>query len=128
MGSEMCIRDRDYTARAKVSEGLGLLAGAKSAVSIYRQEEGSWPADWAAAGVDTDTGNADAYGADAYVDYIQNAGTGLLRAYFQNVNTDVDGEFIAFQGAETGTGVQWTCSSDIEFKYLPSTCRNAITP
>lgn len=117
---------QDYTARAKVSEGLGLLAGAKSAVTLFYQEEGDWPAaGWAAVGMDDAAATAGAFGADAYVSYIENAGTGLMRAYFQNVNGDVDSNNVEFQGTANAAGVTWACSSTtVDNKYLPSSCRS----
>ena len=42
---------QDYTKRAHVSEGLGLAAGAKSAVSVYYSSEGVWPTTNSEAGI-----------------------------------------------------------------------------
>src|SRR5574339_639892 len=45
----------EYTNRAKVSEGLQLAAGAKTAVAEYYSSQAAWPADEAAAGIATST-------------------------------------------------------------------------
>jgi type IV pilus assembly protein PilA len=45
----------EYTNRAKVSEGLQLAAGAKTAVAEYYSSQAAWPANNAMAGVATST-------------------------------------------------------------------------
>ncbi len=45
----------EYTNRAKVSEGLNLAAGAKTAVSEYFASQGAWPTTNAQAGLATNT-------------------------------------------------------------------------
>jgi len=45
----------EYTNRAKVSEGLQLAAGAKTAVSEYFSSQAGWPANNAMAGIATNT-------------------------------------------------------------------------
>jgi type IV pilus assembly protein PilA len=45
----------EYTNRAKVSEGLQLAAGAKTAVAEYYSSQGAWPTTNAMAGLATDT-------------------------------------------------------------------------
>ncbi len=45
----------EYTNRAKVSEGLQLAAGAKTAVSEYFASQGAWPTSNAQAGLATNT-------------------------------------------------------------------------
>jgi hypothetical protein len=52
-----CINLQDYAVRARISEGIGMAAPAKLAISEYHQSEGGWPgylADAGAANIVTD--------------------------------------------------------------------------
>lgn len=114
---------QDYTKRSRVSEGLSLAGGAKSALTEYYASNNKWPVNNAAAGIaDTITGNAvksvvvSADGADA-------AGKGVITVTFNDKVKD--GATLIMKGVGNDAGsVKWTCTDgDLVTKYRPSECR-----
>lgn len=112
---------QDFTIRTRVSEGLNLGTVAKLMVTEHRMSEGEWPLDNAAAGYESPT--------TRFVQGIQidgenveitltndpalgGAGGGLITLTGQ-----------ALAGVGNGAPVEWSCSSAIPAKWLPSECR-----
>lgn len=112
---------QDYTIRTRVSEGLYLGTVAKLASTEHRMSEGAWPVDNAAAGYDSPT--------TRFVQSVQiinenvqitltndpalgGAGGGLITLTGQ-----------ALAGVGNGAPVEWSCSSAIPARWLPSECR-----
>src|SRR5690349_666657 len=73
---------QDYTVRSKVSEGLSLVSGAKTAVSETYASTGNWPGTNAAAGLAASTSITGKYVASVDV-----SGNGKITVIFQNVGT-----------------------------------------
>ena len=130
---------QDYSVRAKISEGIGVTAPAKLAVSEYYQSEGGWPSSLGAAGASTVTTAMVANitiinNGDIYVDLIEGtAGTGISTT---DCNA-AEGVIYIKMEPSAGTGaVEWDCrgvqdwdGSDVALtapcaRLLPSTCRN----
>lgn len=106
---------QDYTARAKVTEGLNLAAAAKTAVSEYRMSQGTWPADEAAAGYTSPS--------TAYVGSIGVA-TSEITVTFTDKATGTGTPTIKFKGTLGDGGITWDCTGgDLVAKYRPSNCR-----
>ena len=113
---------QDYSKRAHVSEGLGLAAGAKAAVTEFYASEGAFPANNAAAGLaaaSSITGNA--------IDKIElGASNGVITITY---NGKVDGTNNKVQLTPTVNdgSITWECSAPgsegVESKYLPASCR-----
>ncbi|MDK4651255.1 pilin [Kingella kingae] len=122
---------QDYTKRSRVSEGLSLAGGVKSAVTEYYASNNAWPANNAAAGIANATdikGNAvtkvevSADGATA-----GGAGKGKITVTF---NEKVDnGKTLIMEGEANAAGsVKWDCTKgDLATKYRPSECRGGAT-
>ncbi len=117
---------QDYTVRSKVTEGVNMVAAAKTSVADAWNSLGSMPADADEAGL----GAAADY-ATQYVDqmaYTQDSATeGTLEVTFNGTALGITGTpTIAFQGtADANVGkVEWTCAGgDLDNKYRPANCR-----
>ena len=108
---------QDYTKRAHVSEGLSLMAGAKSAVTEYYSSIGSMPADNTTAGLDTNiTGNA--------VTGVQVASGAITATFNEKVTSGAT--LVLTPDISTGS-IKWTCTAGttngVDSKYIPSNCR-----
>ena len=73
----------EYTNRAKVSEGLQLAAGAKTAVAEYYSSQAAWPTSNALAGIATDT---DINGNN--VTSVGVAGNGVITITYKNLSAN----------------------------------------
>lgn len=107
---------KDYTTRAKITEGINLADSAKNSVSEYVVSLNSWP-----------TGNVTAGVSSPNTDYVTSlgvAGTQITVKYKAAAGV-YDGSSIIFAGATTSSGaVKWTCTGgDIQKKYRPANCR-----
>jgi len=113
---------QDYTKRARASEALSLMSGAKASVTEYYSTNNKWPDDNAAAGLAGATsikGNG--------VVSVTVSGSLITAAVSSNIES---GKAIALQGSSTGGGISWTCKASgngnattVNPKFLPSECR-----
>ncbi|QIP48126.1 Pilin [Kingella kingae] len=116
---------QDYTKRSRVSEGLSLAGGVKSALTEYYASNNAWPANNAAAGIADKgqiTGNAvssvevSATGSGA-------GGTGQITVTFNDKVKDKATLIMKGVGNDAGS-VKWTCTDGtLDTKYRPSECR-----
>ncbi|HLQ13225.1 MAG TPA: pilin [Steroidobacteraceae bacterium] len=127
-----------YTIRAQVSEAFSLASELKGAIQEYRKERGMLPADNAAAGVpqpDKLIGN--------YVTRVE-VNQGSINVTFGNfVNKNIAGHIVTLQPivvkGSPASPMSWRCGyrgvpsgmeavgenrTDLDAKYLPSSCRN----
>ncbi|MCG8039377.1 MAG: pilin, partial [Candidatus Thiodiazotropha taylori] len=100
---------QDYTARAKVTEGLAIASGAKATVG---ENIASGAAD-NCAGVNVGTVNNTA---------LTCAG-GELTATVDTENASVGNVVILLTPTEGATGVVWVCTTTSDPKYVPAECR-----
>jgi type IV pilus assembly protein PilA len=110
---------QDYTKRAHVSEGMGLAAGAKGAVTEYYVSQGTMPTSNADAGLPTSTamtGNA--------VKSVAVGTGGSITVTFNSKVTDGATLILVPGIPSTGGTITWTCNTgDVDDKYLPANCR-----
>lgn len=109
---------QDYTIRAKVTEGIGLAAAAKTAVSEYYLSRNTYPADNGSAGISTTISSQ-------YVSSLALSGGGVITVSYNETNAGTGGTIIFTPTFSNGT-VGWTCSSSsasVPPKYRPSNCR-----
>jgi type IV pilus assembly protein PilA len=116
----------EYTNRAKVSEGLQLAAGAKTALSEFYSANAVWPATQAEAGIDPNvTGNHTNSVTSALnvitITYNAPAAGGLTAAVCGAGATT-----ITLTGADSGGSIEWTPATTINKRCLPATMR-AVT-
>lgn len=129
---------QDYTIRAQASEGLSLMAAAKTAVTESYLNTGTAPADRTAAGMSataTDTQGQ-------YVTQVEVSNGEITATYGNNANTKISGNTLVLTPYEQADGsIAWQCSSDsngpapqgtalngptagtLPAKYAPSQCR-----
>lgn len=107
---------QDYTRRSRVTEGLSLAGGSKTAVAEYYTSNTQWPKTNASAGLASSTqikGNA--------VESV-NVTDGVITVTF---NEKVEnGKTIVLSPSETSGSFAWDCKDgDVNVKYRPSECR-----
>ena len=110
----------DYSARAKVSEGISLAGAAKTAVSEYRLSTSQWPSDNAAAGLPA---AASITGND--VGSVAVSGAGLITVRFASMDPALHAKTLVLTPAYGGGSMTWSCNtgSTLEEQYLPANCR-----
>ena len=134
---------QDYTIRTQASEGLSLAASAKSAVSEFYADNGTWPDDDGAGAGDLGWDNPPQ---GKYVGEITVEDGNIVVEYASAApaNTAIQGAFLVLRPGATANGdVVWHCgyatypananvtvqnvaatnATDILAKYLPSNCR-----
>ncbi len=123
---------QDYTKRAHVSEGLGLAASAKMAVTEYYADKGDWPADNDTAGLAAPTnikGNAvKSVTVSKVAGSKTSSGSALITIVFDSeVKADAK---LVLEGVASDGSIEWTCGgtagssgSDVSTQYLPASCR-----
>lgn len=115
---------QDYTARAHVTEGLGLAASAKLAVSEVYAETGKLPSSNAEAGLPPMhefDGN--------YTESVEVLGTGWIRITYSD-DSNVAGAMLRLTPDVSSLGaIQWTCTIEdssprLKNKQVPGVCRD----
>ena len=131
---------QNYTARARMSEVITMMAPDKTALSEYFMTEGEFPADEndaADAGIDTgvrgnyvasvtyaSAGGGDGDSATATLTYLLNSGGDIDNG--ETINSDLVGAEVILQATSDANGnLIWECGTDDTniFEYLPSSCR-----
>jgi type IV pilus assembly protein PilA len=110
---------QDYTIRSKVTEGLSLVAAAKTAVAESYASNGTYPADNATAGL--------ALPAEIKGKYVTSVtvAAGVITIVFQNTNAAMNAGTIALTPTDNTGSISWTCkvSAATLNKYVPAECR-----
>ena len=111
---------QDYTKRARVSEALSLMSGAKASVTEYYSTNNTWPSGNASAGL-----AAKASISGGSVSSVEVAGSKITAVLRTNVE---NGKKVVLKGPSTAGGVTWSCKAavsgtDVNSKFLPSECR-----
>ena len=109
-----------YTTRARMSEALQLMAGAKASMVEYRLSKREWP-----------TGNTDAGlaapGSIAGTTVSSVTVNGSLLTATVRTAMVPGGGVVVLRGVVTGDSVRWSCKSSdgttVNSMYLPSECR-----
>jgi type IV pilus assembly protein PilA len=131
---------QDYTVRSQVTEGLNLAGAVKAAVAESYAQEGEWPANAAAAGLEgTPSGK--------YVSGITITDGTIIITYGNQSNANIDGFTLSLKPLLSGNDdVVWVCgladepsgatdsstsqSGDVATtvlnKYLPASCRDGF--
>ncbi|CAZ87460.1 Fimbrial protein EcpC [Thiomonas arsenitoxydans] len=116
---------QDYTIRAQVTEGLSLADGAKTAVSEYFTNSGSFPTNNSTAGVAAANDIKGNYVSSVTIAQV-NASSGTITAAFSSTPPFKANTALTQPLVLTGTGgagsITWTCTSKLPQKYLPSSC------
>ena len=109
---------QDYIVRTKVSEGLSLAAGAKTAVTESRMSFGTF----------FSAGNA-SYGLAQGTSIVGNnvssvsvIANGVIQITFSN-DAAIQGDTLTLSPTVTGGGLTWACSGSVQSRFRPSVCR-----
>jgi len=113
---------QDYTIRTKISEVMVIGSAAKTTTSEYYLSSGAMPANTNQAGINTDPTQS------KYLSTIEftttNTDNALITYTLDNLQADVNGTTIEFQGSGSSNGVQWSCTGgNTPAKYRPANCR-----
>ena len=111
---------QNYVARAQVAEGFSLVASGKMAVAEYYNENGSYPADNAAARLGAANTIIGKYVGSVTVD------TGKLTVAFNTTtaHSKLQGKNFALTPKDNGGSISWTCSvGTVGVDYLPNSCQ-----
>lgn len=123
---------QDYTIRAEVSEALAYAAEAKTSIAEFYATRGQMPTA-AQAGIETNPNTA----VIASIKYADNSGLigiGLQAGVTPNGVLN-EGFTLSAVTVATSRSVRWVCgtdtqagglASDIDVKYLPSSCRGSL--
>lgn len=135
---------KDYTIRSQVTEGLNLAGGLKSKINDFWADRGDWPADLAetmcgTGSVTTCEGDQPTDHQGNYVGEIDVLEGVINITYGNKANADaLDTKVLSLRPAtDTAGNVTWICgyaddngltvqgtdATDIENKYLPSSCK-----
>jgi type IV pilus assembly protein PilA len=110
---------QDYTNRAKVTEGLTLVSGAKTAVVEEYTAGGSLPSNNSDAGLDS---KGDITGENVKSVEVGAGSDGVIEITFSG--SPIDGETLQLKPDTSGGSVSWTCTAGtIDTTSLPSRCR-----
>ena len=109
----------DYTIRAKVTEGIGMAAAAKTAVSEYRLSKAGFPSTNASAGISGTISSP-------FVSSLTVGAGGVITVTFSpTASSEISGETLIFTPDFTNSTVQWTCTAGtVDLKYRPANCRS----
>ena len=110
---------QDYTKRAKVSEGISLAAGAKTAVAEYFISENAWPTSNSDAGL-----AASIVGTTDVVNSVVVGAAGVITVTFgtQVVVSGAVATIVLTPTDATGS-ITWDCTSGMDSAIVPATCR-----
>jgi type IV pilus assembly protein PilA len=113
---------QNYLIRSQVSEGAVLADGAKTPVSEYFSNTGSFPTTNLSAGL-----AAAASINGKYVTQVDLPAAGVIRAKFGNqANTAINGQYFSLSAVPSAGSIAWSCKNPtyttVAAKYLPSSC------
>lgn len=108
---------RDYTVRAKVTEGMSLSTPAKTVISEHYLATGNYPSDNGEAGLAASTEIV-----GTYVSYVE-IDNGIITVNYSN-EPALNGTSLVMTPSTANAGsLTWTCSGTMAPRYLPSNCR-----
>ncbi|WP_353177349.1 pilin [Delftia acidovorans] len=111
---------QDYTKRARVSEALSLMSGAKAAITEYYSTNNSWPTNNASAGL-APAGSI----SGTSVSSVTVSGSKITAKVRTNI--EQGGAVVVLKASPTTGGVTWSCKAaagtSVNSKFLPSECR-----
>lgn len=110
---------QDYTARAQVSEGLGLSTQAKLAIATYYANTGAFPVSNIEAAIAASTSLVGRYVTSVSI----GNGDGQISVVFSgSASNKISGLALTMQAVNNDGSLSWRCGG-LEPKYLPAACR-----
>jgi len=120
---------QNYTIRAQVSEGMSLADGAKTAITEFYTNAGTFPSKNASSGLASAgsiTGNYVTSVATGTGDTPAAAANGQITITYGNkANTAISGKTLIISAVANTGSISWTCKAGtISKTYLPSSCQS----
>jgi type IV pilus assembly protein PilA len=113
---------QDYTIRTKISEVMVIGSAAKTTTSEYYLSTGSMPSSTGQAGINTNEAQSTFLSSITFT--TTTADDAVITYYLDNLQSDVNGTTIVFQGTGSTNGVSWTCTGgNAAPNYRPANCR-----
>lgn len=112
---------QNYLIRAQVTEGTMLASGAETAVWDYVAQYGTFPKDNQSAGLMLPTSIT-----GKYVSQVEVSSGKVTATFGKEANTAITTsghDTLVLSPVTTAATIVWTCSSTVDPKYLPSSCR-----
>ena len=110
---------QDYIIRSQVSEGVGLMAGAKSGVADFWADKGRFPGSNTSAGISLSTSIVGTYVSGVAVD----ANGVITTTYGRNVNSKINNGTCTVTPRDAGGSVVWTGRCSFDTKWAPKAFR-----
>ena len=116
---------QNYLIRTQVSEGMSLADGAKTAMTEFYSNKGTWPSANASAGLAGATSITGTYVSGVDV----GTSNGKITVSYDNAatNTAIKSKILVLSAYNNGGSFSWSCSSTagttIPSAYLPQACR-----
>ena len=112
---------QDYTIRTQVSEGQTLMAGAKTAVTEFWSQRGSFPGSNASAGISPAGSIVGSYVTQVAV----GSGGAITATYGKKANSKITNGTCTITPADAGGSVTWTgtCNNTIQAKWRSAAFR-----
>ena len=109
-----------YVIRTQVTEGLNLSSAAKTAVSEFFMDRGTWPSGNVEAGLSVP---AEIFG--RYTQQVEVIDNVIQIQFGYDAHSAISGQVVTLSGVENSGSVSWICASAgvIENRYLPGACR-----
>lgn len=111
---------QDYATRARVTEALNLMAGAKATVTEFKLSRNTWPSDNAEAGL------AAASSIQSISVQSVEVNGSLVTATMRSLLIP-GGGVVVLKGTSTGASMSWSCTQQagttVQARFLPSECR-----
>jgi len=115
---------QDYTKRSRVTEGLALAGGAKTAVAEYFSSNNIMPADNTAAGLGADTAITGNSVTSVAVSKVSDTVGRITVTYKANTAAASENTLFLDGTATAGAGVKWTCTGgSLPKPVRPTECR-----
>jgi type IV pilus assembly protein PilA len=113
---------QDYTIRTKISEVMVIGSAAKTTTSEYYLSTGSMPSSTGQAGINTNQAQSTFLSSISFT--TTSSDDAVITYYLDNLQSDINGDTIVFQGTGSTNGVSWTCTGGTAApNYRPANCR-----
>ena len=116
---------QDYLIRTQVSEGAVLTDGAKTAMAEYFSNTGDFPAASGTANATVGLAKSTSITGKYVVSVDVGAVKGQIKAKFGgDANSKIKDKFFVLSALTNVGSIAWSCkASDVDPKYLPTSCR-----
>ena len=119
---------QNYTARAQIAEALSVAGSLKTSLSEFYASNGAWPADMAAAGMDSATSTPNVVSSISFTttDSAATIAVVIRETVASGIGAS-DNNQLNLVGTVSDAGIRWECTTPstggVPTQYLPANCR-----